>query len=84
MVKNAARMRGIDFQRNFNDTHGLHTQAASLSCTPQQAFCALHVLTRSLVSLSLVVMNHEILGDVATRPEWIKSLCLSVIPGSVC
>ena len=23
-------------------------------------------------------------GNVATRPEWIKSLCLSVIPGSVC
>ena len=22
--------------------------------------------------------------DVATRPEWVKSLCLRVIPGSVC
>ena len=64
MIKNVGRMRGIDFQRNFNDTREMHEktptsrqQAASLSCTPQQAFCALHVLTRSLVSLSLV--GHE-------------------------
>ena len=65
MIKNAARMRGIDFQRNFNDTREMHDkktptsrqQAASLSCTPQQAFCALHVLTRSLVSLFLA--GHE-------------------------
>ena len=29
-------------------------------------------------------MKQDTEVTVATRPEWIKSLCLSVIPGSVC
>ena len=34
-------------------------------------------------SIDLKMRKRENL-PVATQPEWIKSLCLSVIPGSVC
>ena len=37
---------------------------------------AFEILKKSLISAPFV--------HVETRPEWIKSLCLSVIPGSVC
>ena len=30
------------------------------------------------------MLDNTVPLGVATRPEWIKSLCLSVIPGSVC